>query len=49
MVSISLCGGGERSSEAKDEREVEEAEGRGLSTGEMSAEELGVESAVTRR
>ena len=45
-MSTSCFEGGDRSSEARDEREVEEAEGRGLSAGEMLAEEVGVESVV---
>lgn len=37
------------SSEARDEREVEEGEDRGLPMGEILAEEVGVESAVANR
>lgn len=37
------------SSEARDDSEVEEEEGRGLSEGEMLAEEAGVESVVGSR
>jgi hypothetical protein len=38
-----------RSSEAREDSEVEDEEGRGLSAGEMSAEEVGVESVVASR
>lgn len=38
-----------RSSEAREDKEVDDGEGRGLSAGEMLADELGVESAVGRR
>jgi hypothetical protein len=38
-----------RSPEAREDSEVEDEEGRGLSAGEMSAEEVGVESAVASR
>ena len=44
-TSFSMTGG--RSSEAREDRDVEEAEGRGLSAGEMSAEDIGVESVVS--
>lgn len=48
-MSTSLEDGG-TSLEAREDSEVEEAEGRGLSAGEMVAEEVGVESAdATRR
>lgn len=38
--------GGDKSSDAREDKDVEDAEGRGLSMGEMLAEEAGVESAV---
>jgi hypothetical protein len=44
-VSTSF-GDTDRSSEASEESEVEDEEGRGLSAGEISAEEVGVESVV---
>lgn len=47
-MSTSLEEGG-RSLEANEDREVEDEEGRGLSVGEMSAEEVGVESVVAIR
>ena len=47
-VSTSF-GDTDRSSGASEESEVEDEEGRGLSEGEMSAEEVGVESVVACR
>lgn len=47
-VSTSF-GDTDRSLEASEESEVEDEEGRGLSAGEMSAEEVGVESVVASR
>ena len=38
-----------RSSEASEESEVEDEEGRGLSAGEMFVEDVGVESVVASR
>ena len=45
-MSTSLVGGG-ASSEARDDSEVDEGEARGLSNGEMLAEEVGVESTAS--
>jgi len=47
-VSTSLAGAG-RSSEARDERDVDDAECLGLSAGEISAEDVGVDSVVASR
>ena len=47
-MSTNLETGG-RSSDAREDREVEDEEGRGLSAGEMSTEEVGVESFVANR
>ena len=41
--------GEEKPLEATEDSEVDEEDGRGLSVGEMSAEEIGVESEVTSR
>jgi hypothetical protein len=38
-----------KSSEAREDSEVEDEDGRGLSAGEMAAEEVGVESVVASR
>ena len=47
-VSTSF-GDTDRSLEASEESDVEDEEGRGLSAGEMLAEEVGVESVVASR
>lgn len=51
--STSCCGAtsltGAASSEASEDREVEDGDDRGLSIGEMLVEVVGVESAVARR
>ena len=50
LPSVSTSFGDEgRSLEAREDSEVEDEEGRGLSAGEMLAEEVGVESVVASR
>lgn len=50
MPKVSTSFGEEgKSSEAREDNEVDDEDGRGLSAGEMSAEEVGVESVVASR